>query len=826
MLLLVCLFCYFRAHWYMLVVCMCVYVCMCLSVEMSNDLSLLFEESVGEDEFFASIGQGVPATTQPTHAANVPIHTSAASPPVHIHAPNAPMHTHVASVPMHTHAANQSTHTHAARAPVHLVQESLPVYTEPPKMYDTAQPVSEATAVSSTFANTRGPFDGPPVNISHTVPIVQTVPFVNTAPVVQTVALTETAPDANCTNTFSPAVPNSHTSPPHTSNPFADSMVPHSTPTVPMNSSHRLTTPEFGHSPHVHAQTTPRTPHVHAQTTPHTPHVHAQITSHTPPSLIATMREKQKGDILLQPEQDVIYNRKAATVVAPPPSMMAPPPRLASLSVHVALPFGQGPPPSAPLQPALYTNLTAPLQPGLHTNFSAPPQPGLHTNFSAPPPQLHTNFTAPPPHVHANPASHERPRGLAVMVSIGFGGRIVVAGGRFGMRVGLTTLGQCLFVSEPTRDWINEIHTVPGPLGTVSQLTNESIESWLSSKQQHQAVVCRFGWSSLPDSKLFAHYISLLLRGERNLKNSFLQSLWADAVHGQTDNALLFEYIQLIISNNLKQAIELSKKSFSLHPYSMAISSIHSPEYFRESILTFVNDQHASGEPLCTSVSDKRLLSLLKTTITVFASTSPLLPEITPDILEDWKIHLALIGSLIKSSPTENSTGRNFLIRLGNALCERGRCLAGQLCILLSSSSPQLESVDSVNSLICLIGVDHRKNVSRLLDPCAIQMSEIFEYAIRKRGSEPNFFAPLQPFKFAYAALLASDFGFFDIAQKYILIVNAFIKAVPTGKYSPYFRIAIRDLELRIQKSSSTKPKVQPVSTFGALWGGITGTRA
>jgi hypothetical protein len=113
------------------------------------------------------------------------------------------------------------------------------------------------------------------------------------------------------------------------------------------------------------------------------------------------------------------------------------------------------------------------------------------------------------------------------------------------------------------------------------------------------------------------------------------------------------------------------------------------------------------------------------------------------------------------------------------------------------------------------------------VDPVAIMLTEVYEYTWRIGGSN-DVCVPIQPFKFALAAHLASDLGMFETAEKYLEIIHAFIRAVPTNRYSVSFRNALRELEQRIAgtRPSLGHPQRETAgigqTAFGAIWGGIT----
>jgi hypothetical protein len=99
-------------------------------------------------------------------------------------------------------------------------------------------------------------------------------------------------------------------------------------------------------------------------------------------------------------------------------------------------------------------------------------------------------------------------------------------------------------------------------------------------------------------------------------------------------------------------------------------------------------------------------------------------------------------------------------------------------------------------------------------------LSEVFEYA--SRSGNVAFFTSLVPWKFAFAAMLAADMGIFELADRYLEIINACMRSVPAGRYSSFFRSALRDLELRIQGSKSSGVSMPAGAGIAdAIWGSI-----
>ena len=418
------------------------------------------------------------------------------------------------------------------------------------------------------------------------------------------------------------------------------------------------------------------------------------------------------------------------------------------------------------------------------------------------------------------------------MCCIGFGGRLVIAGGRMGTRVGLTTLESTFSKSEKTKKWIQHITSSIGPLGAVSPFVTESVTALCASRATLTATPDRFSADSLRDANLLWTYMQYQLEpkptgfGAPSARSRFISYLWRQALPAADPSSPVLAYVDCVVRGDMRGSIEVARSNPALHPVSMAIASIHSAEFFREAILAYTASM--TKEPKGGPLEQETLLDVLKVCINAFASTGPATTAL-PN-LEHWKLYACLIAVLVKPGET-SSGGSSFLVRLADGLAkDANNPCAAHLCILLSNKRAALDSVDAGDAMLCLLGADHRdvSHFYRLLDSGPLQLSEVFEYTVRVNSGIP-FFMALQPWKFAYASLLACDLGLFDLASRYLEIINAFVRAVPTGKYASFFRTGIRELEVRIAESkshtASTGPQVGIAdlgqATLGAIWGGI-----
>merc|ERR1719498_2206316 len=163
----------------------------------------------------------------------------------------------------------------------------------------------------------------------------------------------------------------------------------------------------------------------------------------------------------------------------------------------------------------------------------------------------------------------------------------------------------------------------------------------------------------------------------------------------------------------------------------------------------------------------------------------------------------------------------SFLEALGQRLIARGDAFGAHLCYLLTGRT--LESIDKPDSLVCLLGIDHREpqNFGRLLEPLAVQLSEIYEYALRC-GDQDSLCISLQPFKLLHARVLA-DLGMEDKAAKYVTLTDAFAKAVPQSRMSEAFRLSMRDFKDQLNPGQATTdvqgPSINIKEAAGSMLG-------
>lgn len=370
-------------------------------------------------------------------------------------------------------------------------------------------------------------------------------------------------------------------------------------------------------------------------------------------------------------------------------------------------------------------------------------------------------------------------------------------GGNWGTKIGLGRV----------RDQLAVPLGLSTPLGAVSSLVTEQVGCFLD------------GPSTPPDDHLLKGFLGSLLRGKLS---DFFSTLWKTSrfAKEQSREAVIAGHI---VHSDMRALIASAVADPSLFPLAMAVTSIHSAEFFRECLLAYTGALHASSSE---HASSPGLHSILLLVIKIFASTSHMQPDslITPEILRAWPVYLALVGSLMRHPVREDSAGARFLFLLGRELVKTGETVPGHICVITSGLKPQLDSVDAPGAVLCLLGADHRKNFARMLDPHVIVFTEILEY-IQRTKSGDFFFPALVPFKYAFAEVLAGDLGMMDVAEKYLQVVGGSIRALPANRFSPHLRAGVRELESRILEAvtpGSVKPPRGLVSDVGsALWGSL-----
>ncbi|KAL5961489.1 Protein transport protein Sec16A [Taenia solium] len=150
----------------------------------------------------------------------------------------------------------------------------------------------------------------------------------------------------------------------------------------------------------------------------------------------------------------------------------------------------------------------------------------------------------------------------------------------------------------------------------------------------------------------------------------------------------------------------------------------------------------------------------------------------------DWRPHLAM---LLSAPEGHEDLAREALERMGESLLARRLLFAAHLCFLLAASSAT-SAPPHMPSRIWLIGVSMPKSeegaslaedghyvMTAMVERApteAVQLTEIYEYALALATRDRHFFLPqFLPFKFAYCLRLI-DAGFIEKAFRYLEVLS------------------------------------------------------
>ncbi|KAJ5984883.1 hypothetical protein N7522_012079 [Penicillium canescens] len=185
--------------------------------------------------------------------------------------------------------------------------------------------------------------------------------------------------------------------------------------------------------------------------------------------------------------------------------------------------------------------------------------------------------------------------------------------------------------------------------------------------------------------------------------------------------------------------------------------------------------------------------------------------------LDKWKDTLGLVLS------NRSSEDHQALLALGRLLTSYGRTEAAHVCFIFSRAAV-FGGPDDPQANIVLLGADHQRCASSLMDEDAILLTEAYEYATSVLGNSPlASFPHLLAFKMLNARCLV-DRGRNSEAQSYCDAVAAALKA--TTRPSPYHHnrlyAEVEELSMRVRQTSSdngswiSRPSMEKVS--GSMW--------
>jgi hypothetical protein len=185
--------------------------------------------------------------------------------------------------------------------------------------------------------------------------------------------------------------------------------------------------------------------------------------------------------------------------------------------------------------------------------------------------------------------------------------------------------------------------------------------------------------------------------------------------------------------------------------------------------------------------------------------------------LDKWRDTLGLV--LSNRSPEDHQA----LLALGRLLASYGRTEAAHICFIFSRSAV-FGGPDDPQANIVLLGSDHQRSPSSLLDEDAIMLTEAYEYAISVLGNSTHANLPhLLSFKILNARCLV-DRGRNSEAQAYCDAVASALKA--TTRPSPYYHqhlfAEVEELCARLRQTTTdsgswiSRPSMERVS--GSMW--------
>ncbi|KAJ5519262.1 COPII coat assembly protein Sec16 [Penicillium expansum] len=185
--------------------------------------------------------------------------------------------------------------------------------------------------------------------------------------------------------------------------------------------------------------------------------------------------------------------------------------------------------------------------------------------------------------------------------------------------------------------------------------------------------------------------------------------------------------------------------------------------------------------------------------------------------LDKWRDTLGLVLS------NRSSEDHQALFSLGRLLSSYGRTDAAHICYIFSRAAV-FGGPDDPKANITLLGADHQRCPSSLMDEDAILLTEAYEYATSVLGNSPTAHMPhLLAFKILNARCLV-DQGRNLEAQGYCDAVAAALKA--TTRPSPYYHQhlfgEVEELSARLRQTTSdsgswiSRPSMEKVS--GSMW--------
>ncbi|CAJ1419033.1 unnamed protein product [Effrenium voratum] len=364
-------------------------------------------------------------------------------------------------------------------------------------------------------------------------------------------------------------------------------------------------------------------------------------------------------------------------------------------------------------------------------------------------------------------------------------------------------------------EWHQSLESFPGPFGRVDDSTTEAVLQYLeditTKLESGGSQYCTLeAAAQFPKSAATAcRFLHCLVKANGRVQSDAFWQLFApvladhaEALRPQGETSALQRFCAKVCQGDVTGAVQDACLA-GMWPYAMALSRLLDPGSNGTVLLKFVEAAkpgRAEAAPMSTQDAEDPTVCALLFLFKCVGKGSP--PEITEKVLAGWPAYAAVFSLLSRRHDYAN-LAISFIESLAARLAGKGDVFAGHVCYLMTGERT-LDAVDAPSSLVCVLGVEHRspKNFSRLLDPLALQLSEIFEYALRC-GNADSLCPTIQPFKLAHAMLLA-DMGLTDKARRYMVLLQAFVKAVPQNRLSDAFRSSMREFNEVLNPSLST----------------------
>ncbi|KAJ5471178.1 hypothetical protein N7530_008535 [Penicillium desertorum] len=471
-------------------------------------------------------------------------------------------------------------------------------------------------------------------------------------------------------------------------------------------------------------------------------------------------------------------------------------------------------------------------------------------------PTQHLEFIAPNDGQEHDPL--ERWKGAPIF-KFGFGGAVVSC---FPRHVPRYSAGQVAPMIQPTlgepkisqlSEWLPSADNIvqhPGPLKAKSK--KKDLLAWLSSK------IAAFENSDLPsyeqvqsdthkrweEKTLLWKVVKLLVENDGNLESSpeiqksLRQIIFPNLPNPDADgsytsglassgglapsempaqpdavDAQWLEELRLYLICGDREKAVWSAVDRRLWGHAMIISSTMDRPISKQVVQEFVRREVRSK-----SANTDSLAALYE----IFAgnieeSIDELVPRLPEQGLDKWRDTLGLVLS------NRSSEDHQALFSLGHLLTSYGRTEAAHVCYIFSRAAV-FGGPDDPNANIALLGADHQRCPSSLVDQDATLLTEAYEFATSVLGNSPTAHMPhLLAFKLLNARCLV-DNGRNLEAQGYCDAVAAALKA--TTRPSPYYHqhlfAEVEELSARLRQTTSdsgswiSRPSMEKVS--GSMW--------